>query len=98
MKSSNSTLKDANLSLCSGHASHTVLWLWKKSKTERVFIPTLIYVKVYDNYINPFLCFVLFFRFLKYICKYILAVFRHTRREHWIPLQMVVSHHVVVRN
>jgi hypothetical protein len=29
------------------------------------------------------------------ICKYTVAVFRHTRRAHWIPLQMVVSHHVV---
>ena len=29
------------------------------------------------------------------ICKYILAVFRHTRRGRQIPLQMAVSHHVV---
>ena len=28
------------------------------------------------------------------ICKYTVAVFRHTRRRHQIPLQMVVSHHV----
>jgi hypothetical protein len=27
------------------------------------------------------------------VCEY--TVFRHTRRGHQIPLQMVVSHHVV---
>jgi hypothetical protein len=41
---------------------------------------------------------VLFF-FLKIylfiICKYTVAVFRHTRRGHQISLRMVVSHHVV---
>jgi hypothetical protein len=47
----------------------------------------------------------LFFHFLKdfiySFCiygKYTVAVFRHTRREYQIPLQMVVSHHVVARN
>jgi hypothetical protein len=30
--------------------------------------------------------------------EYTLAVFRHTRRGHQIPLQMVVSHHVVAGN
>ena len=29
------------------------------------------------------------------ICKYTVAVFRHTRRGSQILLQMVVSHHVV---
>jgi hypothetical protein len=29
------------------------------------------------------------------ICKYTAAVFRCTRRMHQIPLQMVVSHHVI---
>jgi hypothetical protein len=32
------------------------------------------------------------------ICKYTVAVFRHTRRGHRIQLQMVVSHHVVAGN
>jgi uncharacterized membrane protein YgaE (UPF0421/DUF939 family) len=38
--------------------------------------------------------------FLFYVCKYTIAVavFRHTRRGHRIPLQMVVSHHVVAGN
>jgi hypothetical protein len=43
----------------------------------------------------------LFFFFLKIlftIYKYTVAVFRHTRRGHQIPLQMVVSHHVVAGN
>jgi hypothetical protein len=30
------------------------------------------------------------------ICKYTVAVFRHSRRGHQISLQMAVSHHVVV--
>jgi hypothetical protein len=30
------------------------------------------------------------------ICKYTLAVFRHTRRGHQISLWMVVSHHVLL--
>jgi hypothetical protein len=34
-------------------------------------------------------------RYLFIICKYTVAVFRHTRRGHQISLQMVVSHHVV---
>ena len=29
------------------------------------------------------------------ICKYTVAVVRHTKRGHQVPLQMVVSHHVV---
>jgi hypothetical protein len=33
-----------------------------------------------------------------YLEEYAVAVFRHTRRVHQIPLQMVVSHHVVAGN
>jgi hypothetical protein len=38
-----------------------------------------------------------FFRFiyLFYVCEYTVTVFLHTRRGYRIPLQMVVSHHVV---
>jgi hypothetical protein len=43
--------------------------------------------------------FFFFFFFLKIylliICKYTVAVFRHSRRGHQISLGMVVSHHVV---
>jgi hypothetical protein len=43
---------------------------------------------------------IIFFRlYLSYIYdEYTVAVFRHTRRGHRIPLQMVVSHHVVAGN
>jgi hypothetical protein len=36
-----------------------------------------------------------FFLSYVYVYEYIVAVFRHTRRGHQIPLQMVVSQHVV---
>jgi hypothetical protein len=36
-----------------------------------------------------------FFFNLFITCKYTVAVFRHTRRERQISLQMVVNHHVV---
>ena len=50
----------------------------------------LIYQKSWGNSVKIFLKIYLFI-----ICKYTAAVFRHTRRGHQIPLQMVVSHHVV---
>ena len=45
-----------------------------------------------------FTFFLFFFKDLFYVYKYTVAVFRHTRRGHQIPLQMVVSHHVVAGN
>jgi hypothetical protein len=36
--------------------------------------------------------------FISYLYAYAAAIFRHTRRGHWISLQMVVSHHVVAGN
>ena len=36
--------------------------------------------------------------FIYFICVSTLTVFRHNRRGHRIPLQMVVSHHVVAVN
>ena len=38
------------------------------------------------------------FNYLFYVCGYTVTVFRHTRGGHRIPLQMVVSHHVVTGN
>lgn len=35
------------------------------------------------------------FRFIYFMSEYTVAVFSHTRRGRQIPLQMVVSHHVV---
>jgi hypothetical protein len=40
----------------------------------------------------------LVFIYLFKVCEYTVPVFRHTRREHQFPLQMVVSHHVVAGN
>jgi hypothetical protein len=37
----------------------------------------------------------IFLKDLFTICKYTVAVFRHTRRASQISLRMVVSHHVV---
>ena len=47
----------------------------------------------YINLKNNFLKICVF-----YICEYTVVVFRHTRRRHWISLQVVVSHHVVAGN
>jgi hypothetical protein len=38
------------------------------------------------------------FIYLFNVYEYTIALFRHTRRGHQIPLQMVVSHHVVAGN
>jgi hypothetical protein len=32
------------------------------------------------------------------VCEYTVVVFRHTRRGHQTPFQMVLSHHVVAGN
>jgi len=49
-------------------------------------------------YLSFFLSFSLsFFLSFFFLFKYTVTVFRHTRRGHQIPLQMVVSHHVVAR-
>jgi hypothetical protein len=43
-------------------------------------------------------CSVRVFIYFLYVYEDTFAVFRHTRRGHRIPLQMVVSHHVVAGN
>jgi hypothetical protein len=68
----------------------------------------LQWISAFDHH-NPlflvflllFLLLLLFFKrfiYLFYAYEYTVAAFRHTRRGHWIPLQMVVSHHVVAGN
>jgi hypothetical protein len=42
-----------------------------------------------------FIIYIYIFKDLFIICKYTVAVFRHTRRGRQISLRMVVSHHVV---
>jgi hypothetical protein len=57
------------------------------------FVFVIVATKLLD-----FFCFYLFFLkkiYLLTICKYTVAVFRHSRRGSQISLQMVVSHHVV---
>jgi hypothetical protein len=45
--------------------------------------------------IYPAAFFFFFKIYLFIICKYTVAIFRHTRRGHQFSLQVVVSHHVV---
>jgi hypothetical protein len=47
------------------------------------------------GFIPAFYLFFFFKIYLFIICKYTVAVFRHSRRGSQISLQMVVSHHVV---
>ena len=51
-----------------------------------------------DRYKPPFN--MLFFKKLNlfYVYAYTVAVFRHTKRGHQIPLHMVKSHHIVAWN
>jgi hypothetical protein len=35
---------------------------------------------------------------VNFVYEYTVTAFRRDRSGHWIPLQMVVSHHVVARN
>jgi hypothetical protein len=53
---------------------------------------------MFDMLLSQFLFFFFFKIYLFYGYEYIVAIFRHTRRGHWIPLQMVVNHHVVAGN
>jgi hypothetical protein len=70
-----------------------------------IFLPQaalLLYICILHTHTRTHVC--VCFGFLKkilanlfYVCKYPVAVFRHTRRGHQIPLQMVVSHLMVAR-
>jgi hypothetical protein len=42
--------------------------------------------------------FVYLFIYLFNVYEYTVTLFRHTRRGHLIPLQIVLSHHVVAGN
>jgi hypothetical protein len=43
------------------------------------------------------ICFFILFIYY-YLYEYIVVAFKHTGRGHQIPLQMVVSHHVIAEN
>jgi hypothetical protein len=62
-----------------------------KSQPEQGFL----FFKI-DLFIYLFIYLFIFYLFN--VCEYTVALFRHTRRGHQIPLQMVVSHHVVAGN
>ena len=48
--------------------------------------------KTVNNVIKHF--FIDSFSYLFYVCEFIVNFFRHTRRGHGIPLEMVESHHM----
>jgi hypothetical protein len=83
----------AGCSVVSTHHAWTHTWgLW-------TLFPTLgrgTHCVAYNG-IDLFIMSQIFFflRFIYFMYEYTVAVFRHTRRGHQIPLQMVVSHHVV---
>jgi hypothetical protein len=47
-------------------------------------------------YMYVYIC--IYMTYLFYVYEHTVTVFRHTRRGHQIPLQMVESHHVVAGN
>jgi hypothetical protein len=65
---------------------HTCVWVHVCT----VFVVVCPCVYVWSLMNNIYL-----FIYLFIICKYTVAVFRHSRRGHQISLQVVVSHHVV---
>jgi hypothetical protein len=67
--------------------SESTLPAWLETGEERGAILQVLYIRKTSLF--------LFLFFKIYLYEYIVAVFRHTRRGHQIPLQVVVSHHVV---
>jgi hypothetical protein len=63
----------------------------KQSGFSRVTELTGWILSVYKWYFLFFFFFKIYFIYMSTL----LTVFRHTRRGHWMPLKMVVSHHVV---
>jgi hypothetical protein len=62
-----------------------------------MYVYTYIYTHTYTHmYVCMYMCVCIYNIYNVY--EYTVAVFRHTRRGHRIPLQMVVSHHVVAGN
>jgi hypothetical protein len=74
-------------------------WAWvlcRSSARAETALSTIISPAPIYYYFNIFQFIFFFFKDLFIIlCKYTVAVFRHTRRGSQILLQMVVSHHVV---
>jgi hypothetical protein len=55
----------------------------------------LLFVLGINNFFKRFIYLLCISGLFIVICKYTVAVFRHTRRGHQILLRVVVSHHVV---
>ena len=74
--------------------------LWQRQVDLCEFEASLVYRKSFrtarDTQRNPDLF--IFFKDVFDLYEYTVAVFRHTRRGHWVPLQTFVSHHVVTGN
>jgi hypothetical protein len=60
--------------------------MYMSSHQALLLVAHLLWISVFFFFLNIYL-------FI--ICKYTVAVFRHSRRGSQISLQMVVSHHVV---
>jgi hypothetical protein len=73
--------------VASSHFNSRVSSLWPRNPVEQ-------YCSCKTSYSDS-LSFFKVFIYLFYVCEYSVVVFRHTRRGHQIPLQMVLSHHVV---
>jgi hypothetical protein len=75
------------------------IFLGMLQKNPRLSTDQVSVVHIFPFSFFLFKCIFLFFFFLKIylfiIWKYIVAVFRHSRRGRQISLRMVVSHHVV---
>jgi hypothetical protein len=56
------------------------------------------FLKLTGQTSQPSILIFFFNMYLFYVYEYTVTVFRHTRRGHQIPLQMVVGHHVVAGN
>jgi hypothetical protein len=46
----------------------------------------------------PFIYIEIYFYLFIFLCKYTVTVIRHIKRQYGIPLQMVVSHHMIAGN
>jgi hypothetical protein len=63
---------------------------WVLLTTEPSLQPVIAFLSI--NCVYNFLTFNIIY--LLYLYEYTVAVFRHTRRGHQVPLQMVLNHHV----
>jgi hypothetical protein len=83
---------------CQRTTSTTILWV---SLTLGFFVVVFIFLLFLKEYIYIYIYIYTYMSVYMYTHIYVcvcVAAFRHTRRGHQIPLQMVVSHHVFAGN